>query len=140
MWGDGVDVGGEGAERPGVGGGVEDEDVAEGEVALGCSGANEVDEFAGADDELGGAGCDLAGEFRGGGGGARGGVDAARGNDAVEEGGDEDLPIGDDGYNVFAGSGGANRVVCAEAVGDAAGEDGELAFGEGVGWVLGVDV
>lgn len=33
-----------------------------------------------------------------------GAVNATGGNDAVEEGGDEDLAIGDDGYYVFVGA------------------------------------
>ena len=80
---------------------------------------------------------DLAVEFSDCGARARGAVDSACGDDAVEGCGDEDLAIGDYGYDVLVRANGADAVVVAEAVGDSVAEVAELAFGCGVVWVAG---
>lgn len=71
---------------------------------------------------------------------ARGREHAARRNDAVEDGGQQDLAVPDDGDDIPAGAVGADAVVGAQAVGDLLAEAPEVGLGELVGRVGGFDV
>ncbi len=86
------------------------------------------------------ANINLPFQLRNGGAGTRSGVHASSSNNAVEERGNEDLAVGDDGHDVLVRSMGADGVVFSQSVGDFFGQLLGLRFGDGVVWFGGLAV
>ena len=66
--------------------------------------------------------------------------DAARSDDSEEDGGTEGLPAGEDGYDIFVGTGGTDAVVRSETEGEFFGVLAELGFVDCVVGTCGWDV